>query len=209
VFVRASERKGVSGQRRVSRAVEQTAQAARVHAVGVLPAVLGVDQARPHDRVRRHDPHDDGRRGRQRCQSGPAVGGRQSPDGAVRRQRRARGYAGRAHRPPSLEPRLRGERRRHRRRGMNGDLAVTMKGAGQSVRWHLDVAKGVATSEKPGDHLAGYTVPHGAEPRRAPLLRRRPCRPGRRRADRRRARDLPRRRGHGRRHPSGRPPSIG
>lgn len=44
-------------------------------------------------------------------------------------------------------------------RGLNGDLAVKMKDAGQSVRWHLDLAKGVATSEKPGDHLARYTVP--------------------------------------------------
>jgi acetamidase/formamidase len=44
-------------------------------------------------------------------------------------------------------------------RGMNGDLAVKMKDGGGSVRWHLDAAKGVATSEKPGDHLARYTVP--------------------------------------------------
>jgi len=27
------------------------------------------------------------------------------------------------------------------------------------VRWHLDLQRGVATSEKPGDHLKQYTVP--------------------------------------------------
>lgn len=43
-------------------------------------------------------------------------------------------------------------------RGMDADLAVKMKDAGASVRWHLDLAKGVATSEKPGEHLAKYTV---------------------------------------------------
>lgn len=44
-------------------------------------------------------------------------------------------------------------------RGMNSDLAVKMKDAGKPVTWHLDVAKGMATSEKPGDHLKSYTVP--------------------------------------------------
>ena len=44
-------------------------------------------------------------------------------------------------------------------RGMDGDLAVKMKDAGKPVRWHLDLAKGVATTEKPGDHLGRYSVP--------------------------------------------------
>jgi acetamidase/formamidase len=44
-------------------------------------------------------------------------------------------------------------------RGMDAGLAVKMKDAGASVRWHLDLAKGVATTEKPGEHLAKYTVP--------------------------------------------------
>ncbi len=44
-------------------------------------------------------------------------------------------------------------------RGMDDGLAVKMKDAGAPVRWHLDLAKGVATSEKPGEHLAKYTVP--------------------------------------------------
>jgi len=38
-------------------------------------------------------------------------------------------------------------------------MAVRMKDTFKSVRWHLDTAKGVATSEKPGEHLASYTVP--------------------------------------------------
>jgi len=44
-------------------------------------------------------------------------------------------------------------------RAMDSELAVKMKDVGKSVRWHLDLAKGVATSEKPGDHLGRYTVP--------------------------------------------------
>ena len=44
-------------------------------------------------------------------------------------------------------------------RGLDSDLAVKMKDGGKEVRWHLDLAKGVATSEKPGEHLAHYSVP--------------------------------------------------
>jgi amidase len=44
-------------------------------------------------------------------------------------------------------------------RALDSRLAVIHKDNHQSVRWHLDRAKGVATSEKPGDHLARYTVP--------------------------------------------------
>jgi amidase len=44
-------------------------------------------------------------------------------------------------------------------RAVDAGLAVKTKDTGQEVRWHLDLAKGVATSEKPGDHLARYTVP--------------------------------------------------
>ena len=44
-------------------------------------------------------------------------------------------------------------------RGMDSDLAVTLKDAGKSVRWHLDAARGVASLEKPGEHTARYTVP--------------------------------------------------
>ena len=44
-------------------------------------------------------------------------------------------------------------------RGLDNDLAVRMKDLGKQVRWHLDTQKGVATSEKPGEHLGKYSVP--------------------------------------------------
>jgi len=44
-------------------------------------------------------------------------------------------------------------------RGLDSDLAVKMKDGGKTVRWHLDLARGVATPEKPGEHLARYSVP--------------------------------------------------
>lgn len=44
-------------------------------------------------------------------------------------------------------------------RGVDRGLAIRMKDTFKRVRWHLDAARGVATSEKPGEHLAGYTVP--------------------------------------------------
>jgi acetamidase/formamidase len=34
-----------------------------------------------------------------------------------------------------------------------------MKDGGKTVRWHLDVQRGVATPEKPGEHLTRYAVP--------------------------------------------------
>jgi amidase len=44
-------------------------------------------------------------------------------------------------------------------RGLNSDLAVKMKDGGKNVRWHLDAQRGVATPEKPAEHLAHYSVP--------------------------------------------------
>jgi acetamidase/formamidase len=44
-------------------------------------------------------------------------------------------------------------------RGLDTDLAVKLKDAGKSVRWHLDTARGVATLEKASQHLAHYSVP--------------------------------------------------
>jgi acetamidase/formamidase len=44
-------------------------------------------------------------------------------------------------------------------RALDSDLAVKMKDVGKSVRWHLDTQRGVATPEKPGEHLKQYTVP--------------------------------------------------
>jgi amidase len=44
-------------------------------------------------------------------------------------------------------------------RGLNSDLAVKMKDGGQTVMWHLDIAQGVASLQKPGAHTAAYMVP--------------------------------------------------
>lgn len=44
-------------------------------------------------------------------------------------------------------------------RGMDSGLAVKMKDAGKNVRWHLDKARGVASPEKPGEHMTNYSVP--------------------------------------------------
>lgn len=44
-------------------------------------------------------------------------------------------------------------------RGVDTEWAVKMKDAGKSVRWHLDRARGVATVEKPSEHLKNYSVP--------------------------------------------------
>src|SRR5258707_4856841 len=43
--------------------------------------------------------------------------------------------------------------------GMDRDMAVKAKDDGKNVRWHLDTAKGAASPEKPGEHLAHYSVP--------------------------------------------------
>jgi len=44
-------------------------------------------------------------------------------------------------------------------RGTDRDMAVKAKDDGKNVRWHLDTAKGAASPEKPGEHLAHYSVP--------------------------------------------------
>jgi len=43
-------------------------------------------------------------------------------------------------------------------RGVDTEWAVKLKDAGKSVRWHLDTARGVATVEKPTEHLKNYSV---------------------------------------------------
>ena len=42
---------------------------------------------------------------------------------------------------------------------LNSRLAVMTRDNGKPVKWHLDVARGVATPENPDPHLAGYSVP--------------------------------------------------
>jgi amidase len=44
-------------------------------------------------------------------------------------------------------------------RGVDTDWAVKLKDAGKNVRWHLNTARGVATVEKPTEHLKNYSVP--------------------------------------------------
>jgi amidase len=44
-------------------------------------------------------------------------------------------------------------------RALDSDLAVKMKDGGKNIRWHLDLQRGVATPEKPSEHLVRYTVP--------------------------------------------------
>ena len=44
-------------------------------------------------------------------------------------------------------------------RALDNDLAVKTKDAGKTIIWHLDVAKGTASPDKPSEHLAHYTVP--------------------------------------------------
>jgi amidase len=44
-------------------------------------------------------------------------------------------------------------------RALDSDLATKMKDAGKSIRWHLDLANGTASPEKPAEHLVHYTVP--------------------------------------------------
>lgn len=42
---------------------------------------------------------------------------------------------------------------------LNSRLAVMTKDNGKAIKWHLDVARGLATPLNPDPHLAGYSVP--------------------------------------------------
>ena len=44
-------------------------------------------------------------------------------------------------------------------RGTDNYLAVKMKDGGKTVLWHLDIAQGLASLQKPGAHMAAYTLP--------------------------------------------------
>ena len=44
-------------------------------------------------------------------------------------------------------------------RAVDTEWAVKMKDAGKSVRWHFDAERGVATVDKPTEHLKNYSVP--------------------------------------------------
>ncbi|HKF06361.1 MAG TPA: acetamidase/formamidase family protein [Candidatus Sulfotelmatobacter sp.] len=43
-------------------------------------------------------------------------------------------------------------------RALDSDMSVKMKDGGKSVRWRLDRQRGIATTEKPGDHLKEFSV---------------------------------------------------
>jgi amidase len=44
-------------------------------------------------------------------------------------------------------------------RGLTSDLAVKMKDGFKTVRWNLDLQRGLATPDKPGEHLKNFSVP--------------------------------------------------
>jgi amidase len=44
-------------------------------------------------------------------------------------------------------------------RGLRSDLAVKMKDGGKTIRWHLDTQQGIASPEKPAEHLEHYSIP--------------------------------------------------
>jgi acetamidase/formamidase len=44
-------------------------------------------------------------------------------------------------------------------RGVDTEWSVKMKDAGKPVKWHLDTGRGVATVDKPTEHLKNYSVP--------------------------------------------------
>ncbi len=44
-------------------------------------------------------------------------------------------------------------------RGLDSGLAVKMKDGGKPIRWHLDTQQGIATPDKPAEHLTHYSVP--------------------------------------------------
>ncbi len=44
-------------------------------------------------------------------------------------------------------------------RALDTEMSIKMKDVGKLVRWHLDRQRGMATSDKPGDHLNRFEVP--------------------------------------------------
>jgi len=44
-------------------------------------------------------------------------------------------------------------------RALNSSLAIKMKDTGKSIRWHLDLTKGLASPESPGEHMRSFTIP--------------------------------------------------
>jgi len=44
-------------------------------------------------------------------------------------------------------------------RGLNSDLAIKTRDNGKAIRWHLDLANGTASPEKPGEHMKNFSIP--------------------------------------------------
>ncbi len=44
-------------------------------------------------------------------------------------------------------------------RALDSDLAVKMKDGGKNIHWHLDTQRGVASPDRPAEHLTHYSVP--------------------------------------------------
>ena len=44
-------------------------------------------------------------------------------------------------------------------RALNGELAVKMKDNHNNIKWHLDLAKGTASPDNPGEHLKSFSIP--------------------------------------------------
>ena len=44
-------------------------------------------------------------------------------------------------------------------RALNSELAVKMKDNHNNVKWHLDLATGKATPDKPGEHMKAFSIP--------------------------------------------------
>ena len=44
-------------------------------------------------------------------------------------------------------------------RALNSSLAVKMKENHNNIKWHLDLAKGTASPDKPGEHMKNFSIP--------------------------------------------------
>jgi len=44
-------------------------------------------------------------------------------------------------------------------RALTSHLAIKTKDSGKTIRWHLDLAKGLASPESPGEHMRSFTIP--------------------------------------------------
>ena len=87
-------------------------------------------------------------------------GGQPRNRSLLHRNRHARRHPRHPHQAPQAQPRL-----RHQsdngivQRALDPSFAVKTRDNNQDVRWHLDLANNLATSQLPGDHLKTFAVP--------------------------------------------------